>query len=119
MEYLAEFISIVLLTALLVLEIRRPTGVIPMEEKIANTKRLIVNLIPIALVLVTDAENIFGHNTGAIKRAYVIDELYKRVPDEYKKYVTEENFDIIIDQVLTKAVIFWNENPRIMTIPKS
>lgn len=114
MEVFAEIISAGLLLAILILEIRRPSAVIPMEEKIANTKRILTNLVPITLLLVTDAENTFGGNTGAIKRAYVIDELYKRVPDDYKQNVTEENLSIIVEKTLEKAVIFWQENPHIM-----
>ena len=112
--FLTALTSIGLLIAILIHEIRRPTGIVPMEEKIAYTKRLLTNLIPLALLLVTDAENTFGAATGPIKRAYVIDELYKRIPDEYKKYVTEENLDVIINGALEKAVIFWAENPQIM-----
>ena len=60
------------------------------QEKIAYTTRLLTNLAPIALVLVTKAEIDYGGGTGVLKRSYVIDELYKRIPDEYKKYITED-----------------------------
>ena len=55
------------------------------------------------MVLVTDAEIQFGGKTGQLKRSYVIDELYKRIPDEYKKFITEENLDSIINKVLPEA----------------
>lgn len=83
-------------------------------ERIANTKRLLTNLVPITLLLVTDAENTFGPNTGLIKRAYVIDELYKRVPDEYKKYITIENLDTLINQTHSRATLYWAEHSQIM-----
>ena len=80
------------------------------KEKIAYITRLLTNLVPIALVLVTDAEITFGGKTGPLKRSYVIDELYKRIPDEYKKYITEENLDAIINKVLPEAQELWMED---------
>ena len=81
------------------------------QEKLSYITRLLTNLIPIALVLVTDAEIEFGDNgTNTLKRSYVIDELYKRIPDEYKKYITEENLDAIIDKVLPEAKKLWAES---------
>lgn len=85
-------------------------------EKMAYVTRLLQNLIPIALVLVTDAEITFGGGTGQLKRSYVIDELYKRVPDEYKKYITEDNLDIIINKALEEAEKMWADNQKVKTI---
>lgn len=82
-------------------------------EKMAYITRLLTNLVPIALVLVTDAEIQFGGGTGPLKRSYVIDELYKRIPDEYKKYITEDNLDSIINKALEEAERLWANNPRI------
>jgi len=114
-EYtLLAFVSLVSLMIILILKLLRRPTTMPAKEKIAYTERLIKNLIPIATLLVTDAENQFGAKTGYIKRSYVIDELYKRVPDEFKKYVIEANLDVIIDQVLPRAEAFWAENPQIM-----
>ena len=67
------------------------------QEKIAYTTRLLTNLAPIALALVTKAEIDYGGGTGVLKRSYVIDELYKRIPDEYKKYITESKAKIDIN----------------------
>lgn len=86
------------------------------KEKIAYVTRLLTNLVPIALVLVTDAEIQFGGKTGVLKRSYVIDELYQRIPDEYKKYITEENLDAIINNVLPEAQKLWNENTAIKSL---
>lgn len=78
------------------------------QEKIAYITRLLTNLVPIAMVLVTDAEITYGDDgTNVLKRSYVIDELYKRIPDEYKKFITEENLDSIIDKVLPEAKKLW------------
>lgn len=88
------------------------------KEKIAYVTRLLKNLIPISLVLVTDAEIQFGGGTGKIKRSYVIDELYARIPDEYKKYVTEENLDTIITMALEEAERLWEENPELRKLVK-
>ena len=82
-------------------------------EKIAYVTRLLQNLVPIGLVLVTDAEISFGGGTGPLKRSYVIDELYKRIPDDYKKYITEDNLDSIINKALVEAEKVWNNNPEI------
>lgn len=80
------------------------------QERIAYITRLLTNLTPIALVLVTDAEIEFGPGTGKLKRSYVIDELYKRIPDEYKKYITEDNLDSIIKNALDEAEALWSSN---------
>lgn len=82
-------------------------------EKMAYITRLLTNLVPIALVLVTEAEIQFGSGTGTLKRSYVIDELYKRIPDEYKKYITEDNLDAIINKALEEAERLWANNPRV------
>lgn len=84
-----------------------------LAEKFAYITRLLQNLVPIALVLVTDAEIEFGGGTGPLKRSYVIAELYKLIPDEYKKYITEENLDQIINKALEEAERLWAENPKI------
>lgn len=86
------------------------------QERIAYITRLLTNLAPIALVLVTDAEIEFGGGTGQLKRSYVIDELYKRIPDEYKKYITEDNLDTIINKALEEAEKLWSDNPDIKRI---
>lgn len=85
-------------------------------ERVEYIKRLLQNLVPIALVLVTDAEIEFGGGTGPLKRSYVIDELYKRIPDEYKKYITEDNLDAIINKVLEEAEILWRGNTQVKTM---
>ena len=84
-----------------------------LEERVAYITRLLTNLAPIALVLVTNAEIEFGGGTGALKRSYVIDELYKRIPDEYKKYITEDNLDEIINIALIGAEKLWSNNSRV------
>lgn len=103
--YIVWFVCVTMIT-ILIIRSRCPISM-PAKEKIAYTTRLLKNLIPIALVIMTDAEIQFGKQTGPLKRSYVIDELYRRVPDEYKKYITEENLDQIITTVLPKAEIIW------------
>lgn len=83
------------------------------QERIAYITRLLTNLAPIALVLVTDAEIGYGGGTGQLKRSYVIDELYKRIPDEYKQYITEDNLDSIVNRALLEAEKLWADNPSI------
>ena len=36
----------------------------------------------------------------------------KRCPDEYKKYITEDNLDSIINKALEEAERLWANNPR-------
>lgn len=87
-------------------------------EKVAYVSRLLQNLIPIALGLVTDAEAQYGGGTGKIKRAYVIDELYSRIPDAFKPYVTEQNLDAILTKALDEAKVLWEENTQIKALIK-
>lgn len=88
-------------------------------EKVAYVTRLLTNLVPIALVLVTDAEITWGGKTGPIKRSQVIGQLYSYIPDEYKKYVTEENLDTIIEKALEQAEQIWENNPNIRKLIKT
>ena len=85
----------------------------PLGEKMAYITRLLTNLVPIALVLVTEAEIQVWWWNRTFKRSYVIDELYKRIPDEYKKYITEDNLDSIINKALEEAERLWANNPRV------
>jgi hypothetical protein len=114
MEYLSSIVSLMILVVILVLEVRRPSNVIPVEEKIAYIKRILENLTPLTLLLVTDAEIQFGRGSGQFKRSYVLNELYKRIPDEYKKYITEDNLDVIINTSLPKAESLWADGPRFL-----
>ena len=82
-------------------------------ERVAYITRLLQNLIPLALTLVTDAEIKFGGGTGPLKRSYVIDELYKRIPDDYKVYITVDNLDTILNEVLETAEKLWSENVKV------
>jgi hypothetical protein len=80
------------------------------EERIAYVKRLLENLLPIAIKLVSDAERRYGSGTGPLKRSDVIDALYARIPDEFKPYVTEANLDTILETALEKARVIWEDN---------
>jgi hypothetical protein len=83
------------------------------KEMMAYTQRLLQNLIPIAVVLATQAEIEFGRKTNELKRSSVIYELYKLIPDEFKPYVTEVNFDVILSAALDKAEELWQANTKI------
>jgi len=87
-------------------------------EKIAYVTRLLQNLLPIALSLVTNAEIVYGSGTGKLKRAYVIDELYSRIPDEFKPYVTEDNLDAVLNKALEEAKLLWESNANIKSLMK-
>lgn len=80
------------------------------DERVAYAKRLLENLMPIAIKLVSSVESKYGDGTGALKRAEVIDELYSRIPDAYKPYVTEKNLEAILEDALDKARVLWEDN---------
>ena len=80
------------------------------EERIAYVKRLLENLVPIAVKLVSIAEKDYGGGTGVLKRADVIDQLYSRIPDEFKPYVTEKNLDSVLEAALEEARVLWEDN---------
>ena len=115
-------ILLVVLASLLIYQWMKRFGSVfrdmPIEEKIAYIKRLLENLSPIALNLVTEAEIAFGGGTGKLKRSYVIDELYSRVPDEYKKYVTEGNLDAVLTDALNEARLLWEHNDEVKKLMK-
>jgi len=83
------------------------------EERVAYITRLLTNLVPIALSLVTRAEIEWGGKTGPIKRSQVIAQLYSYIPDEYKKYITEDNLDAIIEKALVQAENIWESNVKV------
>lgn len=82
-------------------------------EKVKYIAQLLSNLIPIALALVTDAEIQYGSGTGPIKRSWVIDQLYQRIPDEFKKYISEEDLAKVVEEALAKAKILWESNQAV------
>jgi hypothetical protein len=77
------------------------------KEKVAITKRLLINLLPVGITLVTQAEAQWTLKTGGLKEAWVISELYKHIPDEYKAFVTEDNLKEVCDSALKIARIYW------------
>lgn len=85
-------------------------------EKAKYVAQLLANLVPITLALVTDAEINFGGGTGVIKRSWVIDQLYLRIPDEFKKYVTEEDLSNLLEKVLEEAKKLWESNRSVAAL---
>lgn len=83
-----------------------------LPERIAYITRILTNLAPIALTLVTSAEERYGTGAGKLKRSAVIDQLYTRIPDEYKKFITEDNLDAIINKALIEAEEIWAKNNK-------
>ena len=80
------------------------------DAKIAYTKRLLENLIPMGINLVTEAEILYGGKTGPIKRSWVFKALYQLIPDEYKLNITDNNLDYIINKSLEEAEVLWEQN---------
>lgn len=77
------------------------------KERIAYVTRLLENLKPTALYLVTEAEVTYGDKTGPLKKSFVMDELYRRIPEEYRPFITEENLAMILENALDEADPFW------------
>ncbi|MBE6784041.1 MAG: hypothetical protein E7536_08520 [Ruminococcaceae bacterium] len=57
--------------------------------------------------LVTDAENIYGAETGQLKMAYVVKKIYSKMPLVLKTFLTEKKLEKIIENVLIKAKESW------------
>ena len=83
------------------------------NEKLSWLSRLLSNLIPIALVLVTDAEIEYGDGTGPLKRATVIAQLYDYIPDDFKQFVTEAQLARIVELALAEARELWTDHVAI------
>lgn len=83
------------------------------REKLSWLSRLLSNLIPIAVVLVTDAEIEYGDGTGPIKRASVIAQLYDYIPDDFKQFVTEAQLARIVELALDGAKALWTDHVAI------
>ena len=69
--------------------------------------RLLIHMVPMAMLFVTDAEEIYGPGTGPIKRAYVIEKLYHSIPLKYRAYVDEESLEKVISIALEQARGVW------------
>ena len=81
----------------------RKFRVMPVKEKIAYTTRLLSNLVPLVILFKKEAYEKFGPDEDAVdndllKRSYIMNKLYERIPDEYKKYVSVDNLDSIINE---------------------
>jgi len=112
-------ILIIILIVLITIKWYRKFKDMSIDEQIDCIKQLLNNLLPIALKLVTDAEITFGSGTGKLKRSYVIDELYSRIPDEYKIVITEENLNDILESALEEAKLLWENNTNIQKLIKT
>lgn len=98
MEFLtenwADLAGIVLLLSTLI--IVKPSLRMPVIERTAYIKRLLQNLMPIALLIVYEADKTYTTHER-LKRSYIIDALYLRIPEDYRCYITIDNLDMIID----------------------
>lgn len=83
------------------------------QEKLGWLSGVLANMYQIALVLVTDAEINFGGGTGPIKKSWVISQLYSMIPEEFKKFVSQEQLSNIVEMALTEAKKLWEENSDI------
>lgn len=56
----------------------------------------------VVLNLVREAEDIFGGKTGELKYAYVVDEVYKRLPKILTVFITKEFLNNLIEDGVYK-----------------
>ncbi len=59
--------------------------------------------------LVTEAEKIYGGKTGEIKLMYVVKKIYSKMPGVLKAFLSENQLEKIIENVLEKAKKAWSE----------
>lgn len=70
------------------------------EEKI---NMALNNAKKICLSLVTKAEELFGSNTGKIKKSYVIDELFNKYPI-LQEVTNKEDFEKELDKIIEDSL---------------
>ena len=63
--------------------------------------------------LVTEAEKIYGHGTGSVKFAYVVEKVYSYMPAIMKIFITYDALRDMIEKALEKAKIEWGKNAGI------
>ncbi len=79
------------------------------EERNEFLNQVFKQLLQSALTLVLDAEITYSSGSGPFKKSMVMDELYKRIPEELKKFVTTEQLSAIIETALDQAKKLWAE----------
>ena len=69
----------------------------------------------VMFLLVTKAEQEFGSGgTGELKRAAVIDWVYKHLPAVIRIFVSEKDIDRLIEAALKAAKDKWTDNPNLL-----
>ena len=71
-----------------------------LKKKVANTKRLLENLIPSAIILISEVEIKFGASIGFLEEHIFSMDYINAFQTNTKKYVTEENLEAILSKAL-------------------
>ena len=64
--------------------------------------------------LVTQAEKLLGGGTGEIKRAWVVQEVMRLLPEGLRARLDLEHLDPLVDGVLEKLRPLWEDRPEIV-----
>ncbi len=76
-----------------------------------NGKKQIVYKMLFALV--TEAEKLYGSETGSLKFAYVVEKVYSHMPAILKIFVTYDALKDMIERALNEAKIAWGKEAGI------
>ena len=69
-------------------------------------KQIIFKMI---YALVNEAEEIYGSQTGKRKFAYVMEQIYARLPAFIRLFITYQTLEKWIEQALAEAKEFWKQ----------
>ena len=64
--------------------------------------------------LVTQAEKLLGSGTGEIKRAWVVQEVMRLLPEGLRARLDLEHLDPLVDGVLEKLRPLWADRPEVV-----
>jgi hypothetical protein len=82
---------------------------------LASRSETLQKLIAEALPwLCTQAEKLLGGGTGMVKRAYVVQEAIKLLPEAVRAKLDPNRVYALIDTALAKLRPLWEENPALI-----
>lgn len=67
----------------------------------------------ILLVLIDEAEEIYGSKTGKLKFSYVLEKLYAMLPATIKLFVSYKTLEKWIEKALAEMKEYWKEKAQI------
>ena len=69
--------------------------------------------------LITKAEQLLGGKTGAVKKAYVIQEAMKLLPDGLRAHLSINEIEQAIETVLVQLEPLWEKVPALIGKPET